>query len=296
MPALGDDQFAIDDYVFGYRTTVDVTAFDASYPDVVDQDKPLPREDGTSMGMDLFGGMTISIDLEVVEPTETAALDTLEAVKAAVMADDIRRVPQSYSVLSYRLATTGEQRRVYGRGRACAAASMDNAHVGFIPVAAQFRTITPYVYSDTEYVDSTNLVPDDTLGGLIGPLIGPLYASGGGSGSRGFIVGGFRPAWLATRVHGPIENPRVEIAGQWWYQLQTRIAKGDSVLVDPQPWSRQVRRASDGANLAGYLTGTSAWLADMRVPPGAQEVLLSGVDATGTASVEVFWRTVRSSL
>jgi hypothetical protein len=66
--------------------------------------------------------------------------------------------------------------------------------------------------------------------------------------------------------------------------------------VDPQPWQRQVRRDSDDANCAGFLTGMSAWLADMRVPPGGHELLLRGTDSTGTARAECYWRDTRSSL
>jgi len=295
VAALGDDQIAIDDYVIGYGTSVDVTAFDAAAPVVVEQDKPMPREDGTIMGIDRLGGRLLTVDMDIVGRSEGEALDLLETVTGAFLGDNYRTVPQSYQVLSYRLHGTGDQRRVFGRGRSCAAATLANAHVGFIPVSAQFQTITPYFYSDAEYADSTGLIPDNT-GGLTGPLIGPLYASGTGAGSRGFVVGGYRPAWLATRVYGPIVNPIVEIVGCFWYQLGLTIAAGDAVVVDPQPWQRQVRRSSDGANCAGFLTGMSAWLADMRVPPGGHEVILRGADPTGTSRVECYWRDTRSSL
>jgi len=295
MPALGEDQAAVDDFVFGYGTAIDITKLDLAYPELLVQDKPMPREDGQLMGIDRLGGRTLNIELEILGAGEGDALELLAQLTDAFMGDNTRLIPQAYQVFSYRLHDTGEQRRVFGRGRACTPATLENVHVGFIPVAAQFQTITPHVYSDAEYSDSTALVPDDT-GGLVGPLIGPLYASGNGSGSRGFEIDGYRPAWLATRVYGPIDQPRVEVPGAFWYQLGLKIAKGDSVLVDPQPWSRRVRRQSDGANLAGYLTGASAWLADMRVPPGGQEVLLSGLDSTGTSRVDVFWRTARSSL
>jgi hypothetical protein len=295
VAALGDDQLAIDDYVIGYGTRIDVTAFDAATPVVVDQDKPMPREDGTVMGIDRLGGRLLTVDMDIVGTDEGNGLDLLEQITGAWLGDNFRTVPQSYQVLSYRLHGTNEQRRVFGRGRSCAPATLANAHVGLIPVSAQFQTITPYFYSDAEFVDSTGLIPDDT-GGLQGPLIGPIYASGTGSGARGFTIGGYRPAWLATRVYGPIDNPIVEVVGQWWYQLGLKIAAGDSIVVDPQPWQRQVRRDSDDANCAGFLTGMSAWLADMRVPPGGQEIILRGSDSTGTSRVECYWRDTRSSL
>lgn len=296
MPSLGEDQFAVGEYVFGYGTSVDVGAFDVDYPSVTTQDKPNPREDGILMGIDRLGGRVINIDFEIWEPTEAQALDTLETLSAAFMGDNERLTPQSYQVLSYRLAGTGEQRRAFGRGRACTPSTLVNADRGFIPGSAQFQTIGPLFYSDVEFSDSTGFVPE-VDGGLTSPLVGPIYAVGGsGIGSRGFEVLGTRPAWVATRIDGPITYPIVEVSGQWWYQLAMTIPRGESVLVDPQPWSRTVQRVSDGANLSGYLTGPSAWLADMRVPPGWHELTLQGVDPSGSARVTAYWRHARASL
>ena len=297
MPALGEDQAAVGDYVFGYQTTVDIAAFDVDYPSAAIQDKPNPREDGISMGIDRLGGRIINIDFEIWEPTEAAALDTLEELTSAFMGDNERLTPQSYQVLSYRLAGTGEQRRAFGRGRACTPSTLANAHVGFIPGSAHFQTISPFLYSDAEFSYIVSFVPGVGSGGLVGPLIGPLYAPGGdGGGSRTIEVMGTRPAWLATRIDGPITYPIVTVYGAFWYQLALTIPAGESVLVDPQPWSRAVLRVSDGANLSGYLTGPSAWLADMRVPPGEHQLLLEGVDPTGTSQVTAYWRHARASL
>ena len=254
MPALGEDQAAIDDYVFGYGTAIDIVKLDLAYPDVLVQDKPMPREDGQSMGIDRLGGRTVNLELEILGQGEGDALELSSDLTDAFMGDNARQQPQTYQVLSYLLHGTGEQRRMFGRGRACAAASLENVHVGFIPVAAQFQTITPHCLQRRGVLRLDGLIPDDT-GGLQGYLIGPLYATHSGAGSRGFEIGGSRPAWLATRIHGPITDPAVEVPGGFWYQLAVTVAAGDSVLVDPQPWSRQVRRQSDGANLAGYLPG-----------------------------------------
>jgi len=296
VPGLGEWQYAIDELVFGYRTTWPVYAFDLDYPEVSSQDTPVPREDGISMGIDRLGGMTISVEFEVEADTEAQALDALAEIRRAWYGNDKRLVPQAYQVLSYRTGGAGEQRRVYGRGRALAPASMQNVHVGLIPCTAQFQCRDPYTYSDVEYNDTTTLVPPAT-GGLVFPATLPfLFTGGGGMGSRGFEVRGEDPAWLATRINGPITDPVIEVVGQFSYKLLTTIPAGDAVLVDPQPWQRTVRRASDGANMSGTLSGSSAWLADMRVQPGWHDIVLRGTDPTGTSSVEVYWRTVRSSL
>lgn len=298
MPALGEWQYAIDEFVFGYGTRYPVYAFDVSYPEVTSQDVATPREDGITMGVDRLGSMMISIDLEVEAGTtsENEAVDLLHEIRRQWYGSDKRLTPQAYQVLSYRTGGAGEQRRVYGRGRVFTPASLENAHVGLIGCSAQFLCAQPYFYSDTEFRDITTLIPE-TAGGLVLPTTVPFtLSSSGGSGSRGFRVDGIEPAWLAVRINGPLINPVVEVSGEYAFQLLTAIPAGDSVLVDPQPWSRTVRRQSDGANLSGTLSGTSAWLADMRVTPGFHEIVLRGSDPTGTASAEVYWRTVRASL
>lgn len=296
MPGLAEWQYAIDEFVFGYGTTWPVYAFDIDYPDVTSQDSPTPHEDGISMGIDLLGGMPISIDFEVEADTEAQALDALAEIRRVWYGNDKRLIPQAYQVLSYRTGGAGEQRRAYGRGRKLAPVTLANAHVGLIPCTAQFLCRDPYTYSDTEYNDTTTLVPEVT-GGLRFPTTLPFrWIGGGGLGARGFEVRGEDPAWLATRINGPISNPVVEVVGEFSFKLLASIPAGDAVLVDPQPWQRTVRRVSDGANMRGALSGSSAWLADMRVVPGWHDIVLRGSDPTGTASIEVFWRTVRSSL
>lgn len=296
MPGLAEWQYALDELVFGYGTTWPVYAFDLDYPDVATQDAPLPREDGVSMGIDRHGSMAIAIELEVEADTEAAAVDALAELRRAWYGNDKRLRPQEYQVLSYRTGGSGEQRRVYGRGRALTPATMQHAHVGLIPCTAQFICAQPYTYSDAEYSDRTPLIVAP-VGGLVFPTTMPLvFSGGGGVGARGFEVRGEDPAWLATRINGPITNPVVEVVGQFSFKLLTSIPAGDAVLVDPQPWQRTVRRVSDGANMSGALSGTSAWLPDMRVLPGWHDVVLRGTDHTGTSSIEVSWRTVRSSL
>lgn len=299
MAALAEWQYAIDDLVFGFGTRWPVYAFDLSYPEVTDQDSVLPREDGMVMGIDRLGAMTVSIDFEVEAEfeDEDEAVQLLAQIRRQWYGNDKRLIPQAYQVLSYRTGKSGEQRRMYGRGRKLAPSTMENAHVGLIPCTAEFLCVQPYTYSDFEYSDSTAFAPDAT-GGLTLPMTFPLHMTGGSgtTGTRGFEVLGDDPAWVAARINGPITNPVVEVVGQYAFKLLTTIPEGDAVLVDPQPWQRTVRRVSDGANMSGALSGTSAWLADMRVAPGWHDVVMRGTDPTGRSSLELYWRTVRSSL
>ena len=294
MPALGEWQYALDDFVFGYGTAYPVNQFDVSYPELRTQDVDAPRADGITMGIDRQGGMTVSFDMEVVGQGEADTVDLIEEIRRAWYGTDKRLVPQSYQTLSYRTGGTGEQRRMYGRGRAWTPASLENLHVGYVPAAAQFACRDGFFYSDTEFSDTAGIIPDDT-GGLIGDLIGPIYASTFGAGTSGLIVGGTEPAWAVTRVNGPIAYFTVEFVGQFTYGMDVELGRDESILVDPQPWQRSARM-SNGGNAAGLFTGDSAWLADMRLPPGHHNVILRGYDPTGTSSVETYWRSVRASL
>ena len=294
MPALGEDQAAVDDYVFGYGTAVDIVKLDLAYPDVLVQDKPLPREDGQSMGIDRLGGRTINLELEILGVGEGDALELLSDLTDAFMGDNARQQPQTYQVLSYLLHGTGEQRRVFGRGRACAPATLENVHVGFIPVAAQFQTITPHVYSDAEHSDWTGLVPDDT-GGLQGYLIGAAVRD---------ALGGGHPRLPDRRVPpGVVGHPHP--------RPDQRPGSGNPrrVLVPARPDDR--RRGLGAGRSAAVVTAGAPRIGrgePGRVPDRGECVAgrhagptrrsggrARGWDPTGTSGVDVFWRTARSS-
>jgi hypothetical protein len=91
-------------------------------------------------------------------------------------------------------------------------------------------------------------------------------------------------------IRGPIENPSIEVVDQWKIELNVSIAYDDAVIIDSHPWARSVRKKLGGANLAGKFTANSPRLSALRVTPGTQQIILRGVDPTGTAGANLYWR------
>lgn len=294
MAVLSEGQYELVDPVagtafqFGRHLPALVTTIDYGTPALTVNDAAAPRSDGSFFGRDYRGGRTISFDGSVLtEPSPTDALDALGPLSAAWLGDGVRSVPGATAVL--RWCRGGRLRRVYGRPRRFAAAT-GYTRQGWIPWVADFQTIDHLYYGDD---DDTVTVPyaPVSLGGLIGPQIGPWIATTAGEASGVVSVGGDVPAWLAWTVHGPIVNPTIEVVDRWSATLQTSLAFDQSITVDPVPWTRSVR-GSGGGNYAGALTAASVRASQMTVPPGTAQVLLRGIDPTGTSSLSV---TVRSA-
>jgi hypothetical protein len=144
-------------------------------------------------------------------------------------------------------------------------------------------------YEDFEFQRDIGFIPEE-VGGMTGEVIGDIISSGAGEGGSDIPILGSKPSWIVCRFKGPIVDPEIEFVGQWSFKLNLSIAADQEVIVDPQPWSRAVRRVSDGANYSGSFTATSQRLSGMTLPPGNHEAILKGNDPSGTASVKVYWR------
>lgn len=292
LPALADLQWSLDGLVMGPGTRFNVGTPEYGSPGADTQDQPRSGEDGMRQGRDRRSGRLITLPLNAWGNVDTPlavqsvdAGDALDELEGAWDAEHVRTVPGAYSVLRWRRGQT--VRRVYGRSNPILTDSrMD--YLGNIGATATFRTMDPRYYDDAEQAASVTLVPAPT-GGLIGPLIGPIYATGTGVGQRGLTIGGTRPTWLITVVRGPISRPVVEIVGKWSYELDLTLGTGEVVVVDPTPWSRSVR-SDQGANRSGRLVAGSRPLSAMLLEPGEHAVVLRGADVTGTARVDLFWR------
>jgi hypothetical protein len=293
LPPLAAGEWSLDDVlIMGPHTgrTYNVQTFTVGAAPVREQTAVVDAADGDRFGVDTLGGRLITLELNTDCYTEAEGLDAAEAFEAGWDAEDIRTTPGAVSVLRWRRGT--RVRRAYGRTRPpLLDHSMD--WTGNIGITATFKTVDPLFYDDTEQVEIVDIVPDD-VGGLAGDLVGDVVASGQAAGQRGFTVGGTKPTWLPVLIRGPITNPEVEIVGQWTVKLVGVIGVGAYVLIDPTPWTRDVRR-SDGANVSGMLTAESQFLSGMRVRPGYHEAILRGTDPTGTARAELYWRSAHGS-
>lgn len=278
---------------FGGRKTTPyyVSEVDFGAADMNNNDTNAPRSDGVIFGRDYRGGRTITFEGNVITlPGPTTALDALEQLEAAWDPEEVRTQPGDVAVL--RMRRGGRIRRVYGRPRRFRSTSRMTSH-GWIPFVCDFETIDSRFYGDEEVVESISLIPAE-LGGLVGPLQGPIIATMPGDGEGIITIRGTKPSWLVVRLNGAIINPGIELVGYWKYTMPMTLLHDQWALIDPTPWSRQVRR-QDGANLSGVFTADSVRLSAMRIPPGTHQVLLTGTDPSHTATAQLFWHDVYSS-
>lgn len=288
MPA--DLSYELDGFIFGEGTDYLVHDLEVGEPELVTNDAALPRQDGMRFGRDYRGGRILTFEIILLSGTGLTAITQLGALETAWLADTTRATPGAVSILT--LTRAGRTRRVYGRPRRFAVAS-ERDRFGWFSVLADFQTVDHLFYADAELSAVVGMAAP-SVGGLIGPLIGPIDAESAGEGVQSLFVGGTIPAWMGVKIRGPIVDPTIEVVGQWSAQLRVTLASDQWLMIDPTPWNRAVRR-NDGANLAGAFTASSQRLSQMRIRPGQQQVLLRGLDPTGTASAELFVRETFSS-
>jgi hypothetical protein len=292
---IADDwQFEIDDGVttvqLGAGTPYRVYEFAHEKPEVQANATSRARQDGTNRGRDYLGATVASFEIGVDGGgSPSGVLDAVAALRAVWYGDNVRREPGARAIL--RAKRPGRDVvRMYGRPGAFKPASMHDVGTGYVPLVCEFEADDGYFYSDTEHTLSVPFIPS-VLGGLIGPLEGPWVATAAGEASGRLEVGGECPAWLTWAPHGPITNPKIEVVGRWDATLQGAIAYDTQVVVDPSPWNRTARAAS-GANWAGKFKTGSTRMSRMQVPPGESQVLLRGVDPSGTSYLDLAWRSV----
>ena len=297
MTIFEDWQFEIDDgfapVAFGAGTPFRTFDFTHDKPDVRASMSARAREDGTNRGRDYLAGTTASFEIGVDTGDPVTVLDEVARLRTAWYGDLARRTPGARVLL--RAKRPGRDTvRVYGRPGAFKVASLTDVAAGYVPVVCEFDCDDGYFYSDVEYSLSVPFIPN-VLGGLVGPLSGPLTATTDGVASGQLTVGGDCPAWLRWSPHGPIVNPKIEVTGRWSATLLGSIAYDTSVTVDPTPWVRSAR-AAGGGNWSGKFTADSTRMSRMQVPPGESQVLLRGIDSSGTSFLDLAWRNVFASL
>jgi hypothetical protein len=287
---LADRQFELDGYVFGPGAPVEVSVVDFGSPEIRQHDTPLPRGDGTRFGRDYRDGRLVTFELATNQDGGDTALAALSALQRAWLADPVRSAPGAVSVLRYRVA--GRTRRVYGRPRRFAADSR-LYRSGRVDVTCDFQCVDHLFYDDVEFSTSISIAPPAT-GGLVEPLTDPLTATAATAGQGEVVVAGDAPAWLVARINGPILDPVVEVVGVWSARLRVDLASDEWITVDSTLWNRGVLR-NGAVNAAGIFTQDSPRLSQWRLPTGQHEMVLRGVDGTGTAALLASWRTKHSS-
>jgi hypothetical protein len=284
---LSNMQYEIAGLRFGRDTDYLVERVQFGQPAFAGNDAPLPREDGIRFGRDRLHGRTILFDLVMNKrgASESQNSDALGDLYEAWSGDSIRTLPDE--VIPLRMNRFGRITRVYGRPRNFLPA-MGRVGVGWVPVTADFQCSDHLFYEDEEQNMSITIVPAST-GGFVFPLQFPASSAGIGEEAGEVVIGGNRSTWITTTITGPIVNPEVDVLGHWKAKLLTTILSGQSVTIDPRPWSRGIL-LNGVTNVAGALTSDSPKMGEMVVPPGNQQIVLRGTDVTGTAHMSVKWR------
>lgn len=282
MATLTDRQFEIDGFVFGWRapSRIGISDVDFGSPEARTNDFDRPRLDGQRFGREYRSGRLITLELVTLHTGEQA-LDDLERFLEAWNAAAVRDSPGDMSVLRYNVR--GRTRRVYGRPREVELETADY-HLGKIVITAQFMTEGPYFYGDEPEQTTVGIAPGIT-GGFVFPLSFPASTIGMGERREGVVNPSRLPAPAVFDIHGPIENPIIEIPGVWRFQLLTTVHSNQTVRVDTRPWALTVYR--DATNLAGRITVGSPRLPEMKIPPGPNDLVLRGTDPTAMAALNV---------
>lgn len=288
--------YELDEFRFGRETPYKIKTVDFGETSPETNDVKNPRANGQRFGRDYYRGRLITFDGNIYTVREapkdqTAAPDALERLTGAWTPENLIATPGLTT--SLRLHRNGRIRRVFGRPNRFKPGNQGSDSRGWIPFSCDFRCVDHYFYDDTEFSETIPLIPV-SLGGLIGPLIGPIIASDAGEGSGNITINGTKPSWAIQKVNGPIIDPIVEVVDSWRAELKLTLYSDQYILIDPTPWNRSVRR-NDGANMSGAFTQSSARLAQMRLSPGYNQVLLRGTDPTGTASMQMYWRDTYAS-
>lgn len=292
---LLNDSCDLDGYQFGGhvagQTLVMIEDIDFGTPDMVTTDRQLPRSDGIRMGRDYRGGRTIVFDMHVFGDTGAGGFAILDDLTQVWLGENVRTKPGAVQTLRIKAGDT--TRRVYGRGRRFAVKSLRTASTGWAPVTADFKTIDQYFYDDQEKSNTVSVVPTPG-GGLLAPLVAPLTTLAVSYAPGEIMVEGTRPAWPVFVIRGPINLPTIEVVGEYHISLGIGVAYDELCIVDSRPWTRGVRM-QNGTSVAGALTPQTPPLSKVQLSPGIHEIILSGLDETGTSALTVAWRDVYSS-
>ena len=259
-----------------------------------------PRQDGVGFGQDFRRGKTVTFQLifkgagSTNAATRAHASQLIADAERAWLAEDEageRLAPGQLATLTTRYG--GVERTIYGRPRK------------FTPIYAtlasgQARAVATFdCASDTWFGDEESLrvdmVPPTSTGGVALPVALPHPIASGEVVAGAVVNAGTRPSWLAVDVHGPITNPVVTLVGRWQLRLSGTIAAGRHVTVDPRPGFRSIVN-DQGASWANAYSRSYASPSDMRMPVGASELTLGGVDVTGSSYVIARWAPAYASM
>lgn len=267
--------------------------------EVVTNDADHPLSDGLVFGVDILRGRTLGFAGAHILPVKTPThyrherpLILGDRIEAVWRGDVVREVPGGVAELTH----VDRGRMVYGRPRRYAADHAKLRH-GWTTWAADFTTVDDRFYGAEEKTVTVALVAG-SVGGYETPFEFPLSAVGGSGSPRALLDNaGKLSTWPVVTINGPIYAPGVELLSLgggtlWRMWVDAYLASDESLVIDCRPWVRSAKL--NGTNVPGLLRG--ATMGQARIPVGASELKLTGVDGTGTATVNVSWRDAHPGL
>lgn len=261
-------------------------------------------EDGIGFGRDLLDSKSVDFEIAVLtdvgnlglEDRPTSApqalrrnLDYLDRIEGVWHDERWRRNAQALAVL--RTREGGRVSRAYGRPRRYEEVVGNLTTQGWTPITCGFVLKDARWYDDLEKSTSTTL-RRISEGGVVAPVVAPVTTTAEARNVATAEVGGTQSTWLTVEFTGPVVEPSVQV-GDLIIGLNGALAYDETVVIDPSPWARTVLRSTDGASLAGRLSGRTPSMDQMLLAPGTHAVTFRGRDDSATARVALRWRDAR---
>lgn len=294
---LGEKQYELGGVVFGLDCPVVVTedGWQPGSAERIGGKQQMPSGDGVRFGKQRYGSANWPFKLFTDGEDEQAGWAALAELESAWGADDVRATTDEVVALRYRVAK--QTRRVYGRPGRWTITPNNFSLYGRIDIAADFDTVDQLVYEDAPQSVEVQIAPPlDRNAGLVVPFVVPATTTPrSGPRSGELNVGGTVPTPAIVTFSGPCTGAEVVVSGTtlagepwdgWTCRLTDAVADEDDVVVDARPWSRSAtRKNGGGVRINPRVTQISA----MYLPPGHHELVFTGTDPSGTATVTLEW-------
>lgn len=263
----------------------------------------MPAGHGTRFGREVRGSATWGFKLFTNCDTEEDAWAALAELQDAWEDEDVLGVADVVVPLRYTVA--GQTRRVYGRPGRWTATPNNFSLSGRIDITCDFDTVDQLVYEDELQTQTIGLqAPYDPDAGITIPTIVPFTTRPRRvSRDSTVTVGGTVPTPVWLTFNGPLANAEVEAVAKpktatrpafegWTAELLDPVAENDPVTIDARVWARSATlRSGGGVRVSPRRTRISKML----LPPGQHDLIFTGDDVTGQASVTVSWHNAHQS-
>lgn len=291
MVNLADGQFQLNGVRFGRNTKLPVSGFDMGSYGVNATDYQVARADELRFGIDTLQPTSITFTIGVLHQVLLPHMVPLAHISsvsnmsdgyaameslATAWKSDTTRQQYGYTDTLY-YGCRGQTLQIYGRPRKFAHPAKSRL-AQFRMATAEFQRVDTLCYADLNGIVTV-------LPGTEGVTTQNIIRSGGGA-----------PTWVQIFITGPINHPKIKIAGLPLIDINFNLAAGKLIEVNTYPWTRRVVN-SDAQNLSPLLVSGSPYLDQIKIPPNATTgVGLSGGSTTGATNAVVLWREAYNSL